>query len=85
MAQGVALKLRFDYLYEINVVGVYVEHGDDALLFNLYPKDLGIMSPNPANRYLFHRWASPCLYFPNRSLLPLFADSLPSTWLSPGR
>jgi len=55
MAQGVALKLRFDYLYEINVVGVYVEHGDDALLFNLYPKDLGIMSPNPANRYLFHR------------------------------
>jgi len=52
MAQGIALKLRFEYLYELNIVGVRVEHGDEALLLNLYPQDLGLTSPNPANRYL---------------------------------
>lgn len=52
MAQGVALKLKFEYMYELNVVGVRVEHGDEALLLNLYPNDLGLISPNPANCYL---------------------------------
>jgi hypothetical protein len=59
MAQGVALKLRFEYLYELNVVGVRVEHGDETLLHNLYPRDIGLTSPNPANRYLFDQYASP--------------------------
>lgn len=53
MSQGVALKLKFEYLHELNVVGLRVEHGDETLLLNLYPKDLGLTSPNPANRYLF--------------------------------
>jgi hypothetical protein len=63
MAQGVALKLRFEYLYELNVVGVRVEHGDETLLHNLYPKDIGLTSPNPANRYLFNQYTFLCFFF----------------------
>lgn len=38
---------------ELNVVTVAVEQGgDDALLTNLYPRDTGLVCPNPAHRYL---------------------------------
>lgn len=67
MAQGVALKLRFEYLYELNVVGVRVEHGDETLLHNLYPRDIGLTSPNPANRYLFNQEVSIKQGYPGRA------------------